>query len=341
MRIRNRGVGDIVPLYVEPGPDGDASGLPLNVQAPIQPLAPAVQAFLQGFIGTPNSGAAAEDPTGLTTTAYPQPGAYDAANVYGANAGYTDDVYSSLMHQGQFTGTMTAPQIRNKIYRPPVGGFIERPVIIPDSHLPGPLKRISPLTDRLVFERNRYADEIQREMSTWAYIQAHGGLKSVCRIPELGAPVYDVNPRLEMPRQGQDFRKFFMQTPAVLEAATPVNAAGDVVLGQFRCPNGYDGVLTKVVFGFTGDGHVEGSGDIVWRIQIGQRFARDLGNVQITYGTFSDAWLAGGASIEIISGQTVTVYVNLQIPTFEGTGPSPISGGMIQAGCYGWFYPRR
>ena len=325
MLTRRRGFGDIVPLNVPPGASGP---LPPNNQGPIVPLAPALQAYLQGFIGG-NRGAAAEDPTGLTSSAYPPPGAAETSNVYGADGPYVDDVWQNLMQQGFFSGTAPAPIIGRKNAPLPTGGSWGRPEIIPDHLLPGPLKRQSQLTNRTIFAKNKYDQAIQTEMKLWQWIAEHGGLKSCCRVPELGAPIWDDPPWQVQPSQGEPIAEMFN----LLTPAGPFDGS-NLLIGQFRVPIGYDGVIDKVVVSFTGDGHVEGSGDLIWRIQAGQRYLRNLGNILQTYGSFLNAMAVPRQGNRVVSGQEISVYVNIPVG-------SPISGGYIQAGLFGWFYPRR
>ena len=327
--MQRKGIGDIVPLYVQPGPDGNLpTGLPANLQGPPVILAPALQAFLQGYIAT-QQGAAASDPTALTSPAYGVPGAGEPSNVYGANGPFVDDVYSSLIQQGLFTGTNPAQVIGRKNAPAPAGGFFERPTIIPDSKLPGPLKRQSQLTNRILFAPNRYDQAIQREMKRWQWIAEHGGLKSCCRIPELGAPIWDQPPWMVMPSQGQVIQELFNQPTSNF-----LFNGVDQVLGKIRVPIGYDGVINKVVVSFTGSGFDDGSGNLIWRVKAGERFLRNLGNIDQTYGSFQNAWAVPLSGNRVVSGQYITVYVNIPVL-------SPISGGVIQAGLFGWFYPRR
>ena len=325
-----RGIGDIVPLNVPPGSGG---ALPPNLQAPPVVLSPTLQAFLQGYIGTLQNGAAPSDPTGLTAQAYPTPGAAEESNVYGANGPYVDDVWSNMIQSGFFTGTNPAAIIGRKNAPRQAGGSWGRPEILPDSQLPGPLKRQSQLTNRNLFTKNRYDQQVQQEMKLWQWISEHGGIKSCCRIPELGAPVYDQPPWMVMPSQGEVVQELFFAAPEsfqVDDAFTGTN----MVLGQIRVPVGYDGVINRVITNYDGDGFTNNSGSIIWRVQAGNRYLRNLGNIQVIYGSLATALLLPLQGNRVVSGQYITVYVNIPIG-------SPISGGTIQAGLFGWFYPRR
>jgi hypothetical protein len=88
------------------------------------------------------------------------------------------------------------------------------------------------------------------------------------------------------------------------------------------------------VCGFNGTGFDEGSGNIVWRALVGQRFLKTLGNVMFTFGDLSTALSVPGSSWPIISQQTVQLFANIPIG-------SPVTGGQVFAGVLGWTYPRR
>ena len=212
-----------------------------------------------------------------------------------------------------------------------------RTALIPDSALPHSLKRQSQILTALVrlFTPNGWDNAIARESALWTWIAAHGGLKSCCRIPELGAPVYVTPPFLEMPSNGIAERQIFPQPLAFFQTGVGGAFTGvDTIIGQWVVPRGYDGAITHVLFVYTGDGFDQGSGNIVWRVKVGQRYAKNLGNATFTYGDLNTALLVPGQSIPLISGQTVQLIVNIPVG-------SPINGGSIIGGTLGWTYPRR
>ena len=165
------------------------------------------------------------------------------------------------------------------------------------------------------------------------WVASHGGLKSCCRIPRLGAPIYDAPPWMVMPQQGIVIRQPFQQ-PITAFQSEGVFSGTDVLLGQFNIETGYDGVLNNFVFAFNGSGFVDGAGSILWRVKIDQRYAKDLGNFDRTFGSFTDAFNIPWSGIRVISGQTISIYANVQ-------ENSPISGGFISGAVFGWTYPRR
>jgi len=211
----------------------------------------------------------------------------------------------------------------------------QRTRVVPDSQLPDAIQRQSQILLRQqgIFSPTESDLRILAESALWRWISEHGGLKSCCRIPELGAPFYGVPPWLEKPLNGLDYEKVFFQ-PLTAFQSGGVFTGVDTVIGQWRVSHAYDGVISKVVFGFTGDGFQQASGGIVFRLMYGQRFARDFGNVLNTYGDLQTALLVQSNSIQLISDQTVTLLANIPLG-------SPVSAGQVFAGTFGWIWPRR
>jgi hypothetical protein len=208
--------------------------------------------------------------------------------------------------------------------------------IIPDSMLPDPINRSNPLVQPAQFIPNRYDYDIFKRARKWQWIANHGGLKSCCRIPELGAPLYDDPPWEVMPPNAVPIPGEMAGLPLTsISGGGPFNGE-DTLLLSIQVPSGYDGVINRFVATTTDvTGHVDFSGDIVWRLEYGVRYAKTLGNVTNTYGSFTNALLIPGVySIKVISGQTIQVFVS--IPSM-----SPVAGGSVSAGVFGWFYPRR
>ena len=116
---------------------------------------------------------------------------------------------------------------------------------------------------------------------------------------------------------------------------TPAPAAGDQIVLQTRVPFGYDGLLAGIFHFYTGNGFDQGSGDILWRVQINQRYLEDLGNIAFTLGSpQSPCPLTEGQVL--LSGQTVRYIV--RVPNLSGmiqVGQSQIACGLV-----GFFWPR-
>ncbi len=116
---------------------------------------------------------------------------------------------------------------------------------------------------------------------------------------------------------------------------TPATAAGDSVVIEERAPYGYDGLILGAYWFYTGSGFDQGSGDIVWRVQLGQRFLEDLGAVTFQMGSPQSPMPMTAGQI-VLSGQTIRVIVN--VPNLSGmiqVGASRISAGLI-----GFYWPR-
>lgn len=217
----------------------------------------------------------------------------------------------------------------NNRKQPPPGGVWTPNVILPEQYLPPALQQHLPLND--LFAENHWDWAIAREAALWNYVASHGGIQSCCHIPELGAPIWSQPPWQVMPSQGVRIEKMF---------SLPISAFGtpftglDVTLGTYVIPSGYDGAVNRFICNFSGDGFDDFSGSIVWRLLINKRYAKNLGNVTNTYGDFQTAFIVPGDAIRVISGQTLTLIANIPVG-------SPVTGGRVNAGIFGYTYPRR
>lgn len=226
----------------------------------------------------------------------------------------------------------SGPWANTTVHPLPKGPWSPNPRL-PDAILPLPLQRHPKYYD--LFRPNQWDVEIQREMSVWKYVREHGGIQSCCRIPELGAPIWSQPPWEVMP--SQSLRIEFMKALPI--TAFQVGGGGaftgvDVIIGTYQVPSGFDAAVNRFVCSFTGNGFSDFSGNIIWRLKISQRYAKNLGNVLNTYGSFQTAFIVPGTSIRLISGQTAQLIANVPVG-------SPVNGGQIAAGIFGWEYPRR
>jgi hypothetical protein len=208
----------------------------------------------------------------------------------------------------------------------PGGGAWTPDIILPEQYLPPALQQHIPQDD--LFIRNHWDWEVFREAALWNYVAAHGGIHSCCYIPELGAPIWSQPPWQVMPSQGLRIEKMFS---APTGSFTP---GVDTIIGTYLIPSGWDGAINRFICQFTGTGFDDFSGNIVWRLQINKRFAKNLGNVINTYGDFQSAFIVPGDAIRVISNQTLNLIVNVP-------AGSPVAGGVVAAGIFGWIYPRR
>jgi hypothetical protein len=129
----------------------------------------------------------------------------------------------------------------------------------------------------------------------------------------------------------------FIYPPAQSE---PIDEAGYVLLPAiaaeatvvtFLVPRGRNGVIKKIANNFVGGGWVEGTGDVIWRIEINgvsyqgyQAIVNSLGNPS------SPTELPG--FIHIVEGQTVSIIVANVAVIVAGQ----LSGGRFM----GYHYPR-
>lgn len=309
MRIR---LGDIVPMYIPPGESFDPP-LPYP-QVPALPLDIAGNFVTSTFVPQTTVPATAGDEAAAPYEAAVTGGPFFVGSQPNLPAPFSNPGYApayALRHPYQ------------------------RTAMLQDSQLPFALQRVSRLQQSALalFTPTEWDVRILKESALWRFIAEHGGLKSCCRIPELGAPVWSIPPWLERPSNGLDFQNLYFQPLSAFISGGAFTGL-DVQLGTFRVPLGWNGVIKKVVFGFTGDGHQEGSGDIVWRLQVGERYARNFGNVLNSYGSLETALLIQDQHIDIISGQNITLIGNVP-------ATSTISSGEIFAGVFGWFWPVR
>jgi hypothetical protein len=110
---------------------------------------------------------------------------------------------------------------------------------------------------------------------------------------------------------------------------------GDTLVGEFRIPTGYRGMLYGIHLGYTGTGFEEGSGDIYWRVQIGNAWAAPgLGNVSTQLGVPGQC-LQLTDYIKVKSNQLIRVWVNVP----NGSGNIQVGTSRILATLQGWYYP--
>lgn len=147
-----------------------------------------------------------------------------------------------------------------------------------------------------------------------------------------GMPEYDStkSPYANMPPGGREIQEI----AALPLSSVPFDGSNNAVL-SFTAPIGYDGIANRLINFFTGTGFAEGSGGIVWRVKVGNKYARNLGSILFTYGSLNDPYIIPGTGIPIVSGQTVTYYVSVPASSSIG-GASP----QFVCAVMGWFWPR-
>lgn len=170
---------------------------------------------------------------------------------------------------------------------------------------------------------NQANARIDRETELWRWINMRGGLRYVCPGKQYAEP-----PWVKMPADGRRYSKIGSIT-------LPANDGLDHVVQTFFVPLGYDGVIISTVFNYTGIGFAEGSGDLSFRIQINQRYARDYGNIQTSIGSLVTPYNINSGQVFLLSGQRVQLVVNRSVASGGN-----LNGGRIIAAAFGWFYPR-
>jgi hypothetical protein len=134
--------------------------------------------------------------------------------------------------------------------------------------------------------------------------------------------------RVAVPEQAVPFSR-------IGSVVTPAPIAGDVVLAQERVPYGYDGLMMAFFSQYTGQGFDQGSGDIVWRIQLNQRYLKELGNVPFALGSSKSPCPLTEGQI-VLSGQLMRLIVN--VPNLSGN--IQVGGSRIVGGLIGFYWPR-
>lgn len=114
---------------------------------------------------------------------------------------------------------------------------------------------------------------------------------------------------------------------------TPAPSAGEVDIVSFEVPEGFYGVITGYGWDYTGTGYVSGSTDIYWRLKIGQRYPKGLGQVVYEVGDPRDP-MKTGAAIKLCPRQRVRLIVQV---TNDG-GLIQIGASHILGAVCGWFY---
>jgi hypothetical protein len=147
-----------------------------------------------------------------------------------------------------------------------------------------------------------WADECLAQVHyDWAKISACGGVLECCAP---GVWNYGNPPWMAMPPEGRQFRK----TGGI---ALPANLATSTI-ATFRVQPGYEGIINSIIVNVVNagsTGFAEDSGDLVWRLEIGRSYAKDLGNIRTQLGNLASPFpLFKG--IRVFPGQLITLSVD-------------------------------
>jgi hypothetical protein len=207
---------------------------------------------------------------------------------------------------------------------------------------PNPANPITPNVPPMrsqMYGANVWDNCLSRDLSQWMNLLACGGIEH--NYPG-GRGYYQTPPWISMPPDGRRFRPIGSQPLSAFQVPGPGFNGLDTIVLQERVPLGYDGVITEIIFEFTGTGFVDGSGDISWRLAsdylvdpagTGGRFLRDHGNVQVSIGSFQFPSPIPRGGLRVYSWDLVSVYAAV-------APAAAIANGNIIAGISGWYWPR-
>jgi hypothetical protein len=116
---------------------------------------------------------------------------------------------------------------------------------------------------------------------------------------------------------------------------TPATASGDNIVTTLKVPIGYDGIVTGLYWLYSGQGFLQGSGDIIYRLQINRRYVKDLGDIPYSLGSPVLPFPLTEGQL-LLSGWSVNVIVT--VPNLSGN--IQIGASTITAGLIGFFWPR-
>jgi len=110
-------------------------------------------------------------------------------------------------------------------------------------------------------------------------------------------------------------------------------APGNTLVLSFKVPTGYWGKILGLYLHYTGTGFVPGSGDIIWRIQVGGRWMKGYGDMRFPIGSFQNTaslsdWLG------LRSQRVIRVWVDVP----NGSGLIQVGLSRILVGVQGWYY---
>lgn len=184
------------------------------------------------------------------------------------------------------------------------------------------------LQNRIWTAPNEWNHCLDEESALWHRIIRRGGLEMVART--LTKKRYQQPPWLVMPPEGER-----MQPMGSI--ALPVAELVDTPILDFTMPRGWDGVATNVMMTIAGPGFVEGSGDVVWRMQVGEPWMPDFSTVIFSLNDLRNPHALVGGYIRLLSLQRVRIFANL--------GPGALTrldaADRLNAAVAGWKYPKR
>lgn len=165
---------------------------------------------------------------------------------------------------------------------------------------------------------------LEADLALWQRINCQGGLMATCP-----GTKYDYPPWQKMPPQGKRFSQ-------IGSIALPTSNYGtDQLVLSYRVPLGFDGVINYIVQNYTGQGFSDGGGDLTWRLQLNQRWVKNLGNTTTLIGSLNNGTISPNTTIIVQSNQLVQYFVNV-----AASAASDLQGGRIICSTWGYWWPR-
>lgn len=184
------------------------------------------------------------------------------------------------------------------------------------------------LQNRVWVRPNEFNHCLDQESQLWETIIARGGLEMVCKT--MRQKRYLRAPWEQMPPEGERLNKLAsIPLPALENVDTPIV--------DFTMPVGWDGVATNVMMTITGSGFIEGSGDVIWRMKVGDRWIPDFSNVIFQLNDLRNPHSLVGGYIRLLSLQRVQIFASLGTGALGRLDPAD----RINAAVVGWQYPKR
>ena len=183
------------------------------------------------------------------------------------------------------------------------------------------------------FDLELAADKLMMEMLMRSVEQDRLAAQRASRggLGSLGADRADSNPS-KVSCHKVNLRKNLFERGKLLTPAD--GGAADHTVLEFWVPTGYSCSLLAYYTIYTGTGFVQGSGDIVWRLKIGNAWARNMGSLPYAMGS-SSGTVTLGTAIELESDDRVQFVVN--VPNLSGL--IQVGASYILCGVQGWLYP--
>ncbi|MEE9235112.1 MAG: hypothetical protein V3U28_06725 [Candidatus Acidoferrales bacterium] len=143
----------------------------------------------------------------------------------------------------------------------------------------------------------------------------------------LAAKTFEKRPWIDKPAGGIDFR-----AQNIAQVNIPAATGTEVTVLTFPVPPGMNGIIKLVGNQAVTGGWVEGTGALVWRIELDGMAVRNFQNIIASLGSVSNPGDFGQGGIRIFENQVVAIILR---------NVSLITGGSdpVLALLGGWFYP--